>query len=154
MSFNTLATVSFGPSKPSLGTVGFTIVSAANAVINARTNTGVVNLGGGWYGAPVNSLADDVNVFIVWDSGETIPVVLADTIIAPPLHMGHVLDVSPWATTTIRDALKAAWSAGYGAEAIVGAILKSFAPDGTTVVRQFTLTIDNTTVPPTITART
>ena len=46
---------------------------------------------------------------------------------------------SPWNATTYGDALKAAWTQGVGKWAISGTTLNVYAPDGTTVLKAFTL---------------
>lgn len=55
------------------------------------------------------------------------------------------LGASPWNTTTVGDALKAAWTQGRGKWALSGTTLNIYAPDGTTVLAA--LTLDSTTSP-------
>lgn len=61
------------------------------------------------------------------------------------LVVNQPIGASPWASTLVSDSLKAAWSQGIGKWTIVGTTLTLYAPDGTTVVKAFTL--DSATAP-------
>lgn len=64
--------VDFGPDKSGLATVGYKTVNAAGSDVDARSTSGVVDLGGGQY--QVSVTPGDGAVSIIWDTGETIPI--------------------------------------------------------------------------------
>lgn len=61
------------------------------------------------------------------------------------LTLTQAIGSAPWNTTTLGDTLKAAWSQGVGKWAVTGTTLNIYAPDGTTVLKAFTL--DSSTAP-------
>lgn len=72
--------VSFGSSRTGIGTVGYRQVDASGGDAVARTQSGVVEIGGGGYGvnAPV---LDPTTVSLEWDTGGGSPVFAHESVI-------------------------------------------------------------------------
>lgn len=68
MSYTSSLQAAFGPSNAGLGTVGVTILNADGTTATARTTSGVVDLGHGFYGK-VATLADGFRGWAMWDTG-------------------------------------------------------------------------------------
>jgi len=69
---NLYRTVSFGSSRTGLTTVGFRLYDVDGTAVGGRVTIGVVELGGGQYGAPV-AVPDGFAGRITWDTGEPSP---------------------------------------------------------------------------------
>jgi hypothetical protein len=68
---------SFGSSRTGIGTVGYTLMKDDGTVSVARTQTGVVEEGGGVYGKANISILDD-SASILWDTGGGTPLYAAE----------------------------------------------------------------------------
>ncbi len=79
MSIALLKTVNFGASKSGLAAVGYTLLNTDESEKQARTTTGVYELGTntGLYACDI-TFDDDWNGSILWDSGEGSPVYAAE----------------------------------------------------------------------------
>jgi hypothetical protein len=82
--------VSYGPGKTGLGTVGYTLKNPDGSVYRARTDVGVIGISNGDYQALVG-FNDEWQGFIEWDTGEDTARIARETIeilpgfkIAPP----------------------------------------------------------------------
>ena len=73
-------TVDFGVGNAGLGTVGYTLKNAAGGDAQARTTTGVTDLGNGMYGVEVDILPTAVAV--KWDTGGGTPIFAHEDLIA------------------------------------------------------------------------
>lgn len=65
-------TAAFGQSQTGLSTVGYTVKNRAGEVVSPRSQSGVVELGNGVYGAEF-SLADNAIFLVFWDTGTASP---------------------------------------------------------------------------------
>lgn len=75
-----LLAANFGPARAGLTTVGYTLLNPDDTVYQARTTTGVLELGTttGCYGVSV-SLPVAWTGFVLWDSGQTVPAYAVQT---------------------------------------------------------------------------
>ena len=73
-------TVDFGVGNAGLGTVGYTLKNATGGDAQARTTTGVTDLGNGMYGVEVDLLPTAVAV--KWDTGGGTPIFAHEDLIA------------------------------------------------------------------------
>jgi hypothetical protein len=75
-----MVSVNFGAAKTGLYTVGYALYGSTGIVKQARTITGVfeVSSGTGIYGAFI-TFDDSWSGFILWDTGESIPVYSAES---------------------------------------------------------------------------
>jgi hypothetical protein len=65
------SSVDFGPDKPALATVGYTLLDGDGVtVIAARSTAGVVTIGGGTYTAVVSFPNGATSGYVVWDAGD------------------------------------------------------------------------------------
>lgn len=91
--------VSFGAGKAALLTVGYQLVNTDGTLNGSRLTTGVVELAGGAYGAPI-SFPDGFRGFVKWDTGEGSPVYAAEAI-NPETDENADVKTSTVAATTI-----------------------------------------------------
>jgi len=80
--------VDFGAGKTGLANVGYRLYKSDGTDAAARTEAGVVEIGGGAYGAPVTIAADTAG--IEWDTGEGTPIYAhEDFTKVDDLHKAH-----------------------------------------------------------------
>lgn len=139
MAYTRFKTAAFGAAKSGLTGVGYQLVDTTGTPVGGRITSGVMALGGGWYGASV-AFGETFTGAIRWDTGEATPLVALEEINAAGerLDMAQMVPLTN-AAQTLGDALNAARAQGFGAWRLVGTTLALLAPDGLTVVRTFTL---------------
>ena len=109
MAYTLALQASFGPSNAGVGTVGYAILNADGTTAVARTTSGVVDLGAGFYGKAV-SFADDFRGYAKWDTGTGSPL-YAVAPVEPPLPLTNATVVASGSTTsTVR--LSSPWTSG------------------------------------------
>ena len=129
--------IQFPSTKAGLATVGYQLKSIAGANVGSRVTAGVVEIGGGAYGADI----DYGSGFVLWDTGETVPTY--GTGIRQVDPVAALLDLVDGIETGItpRKALRAILSAAAGKAAGLGGTTATFR-DTSDTKNRITATVD------------